>query len=340
MARHPTLLIFFVVASALFASSSQAADTGLEKIILRTDNSWTAPGVTLQSASDDHCTIAFDLPYFYRETVTVEDKTYQVLTLPGGGLEGEIGQPGLPTFSGLLALPIGRSVQADILAREDLTLDDVRIFPIQPEDADEFVIDDARYAAADKQEKPTVILGAPAIMHGRRVVPFVLRPVAYDPTAGTVTVSTRLEIDFTFAGEDDRNNPRSSTAALPASFASLYADRVVNAAPAALDKSAETDGLGTYLVICPDNGDVVNALQPLLDWRRRQGYQVKLATTTETGSSRTAIKSYIQTIYDSATIPLEFVVLVGDYGGAISIPTWFETISGYGGEGADVEIRS
>ena len=31
--------------------------------------------------------------------------------------------------------------------------------------------------------------------------------------------------------------------------------------------------------------------------------------------------------------PLEFVTLVGDATGTVSLPCWFETLSGYGGEG-------
>jgi len=315
-------ILTFVVITAPSANAEQ------EKIHLRDDSTVTAPGLSLQSSSDDRCTVTFDLPFLHQQTLAVDGQTYQALTIPDGGLAGKIGQPGLPTFSGMLALPIGRSVQFNVLARDDKTFANTQVLPVQPEDADEFVIDDVYYSAAAKQQSPTVILGDPAIMHGQRVVPFVIIPVACDPAAGTVTASSHLEIEFTFEGRDDRNNPRVDNAKLPASFANLHSDRVINA-----DRSVGADGLGTYLVICPDNVGVVNALQPLLEWRKRQGYTVQLATTAETGPSRTAIKSFIQGIYNSATIPLEFVVLVGDHSGSVPLPTWFENSSGYGGEG-------
>ncbi|MBD3334203.1 MAG: hypothetical protein GF355_01700, partial [Candidatus Eisenbacteria bacterium] len=52
-----------------------------------------------------------------------------------------------------------------------------------------------------------------------------------------------------------------------------------------------------------------------------------------TGTSASSIKSYIQNVYDSADPPLEFVCLAGDAGGSYALPTWFETLSGYYGEG-------
>ena len=41
-----------------------------------------------------------------------------------------------------------------------------------------------------------------------------------------------------------------------------------------------------------------------------------------------AVKNVNFTVQDK-----QFVVLVGDHNGAIAIPTWFETVSGLGGEG-------
>ncbi len=332
MNRPSSVLTFFCIALIFVAFAAQAGDVGSDRIVLNAEASSSPPGVNLKSASDEQCTVIFDLPYLDRETVTVNGRSYQALSIPGGGLAGKVGHPGIPTYSGLLALPIGRSVRATILTRKDQTLQDTQLLPIQPDKADEFVIDAAQYATPG-QPSPTVILGEPAIMHGRRVVPFVIRPVVFDPTAGTATVSTHLEIGFTFEGQDNRNNPRSAPTDLPASFAGLYADRVVNAVPATADKSVGTDGLGIYMVVCPDEVGVVTALQPLLEWRRRQGYQVQLTTFPPTGTSAAAVKSLIQETYDTATTPLEFVVLVGDHGGSISVPTWFESVSGYGGGG-------
>jgi len=327
MSRHAvalSLLFVVILARPLLADS--------DRLVL--DPSADAdPAITLKSSSDQGCTVVFDLPYLDQETVIGDGQEFRSLTISGGGLVGDVGHPEIPTFSGLLALPVGRGVQADIRSREDHTLAGTRLAPVQPQDGGAFVVAPDYASSAADMRGPEVILGQPAIMHGRRVVPFVIMPMSCDPAAGTVTVASRLEIEFIFEGNDDRNNPRSNPGALPASFAGLFADRVVNHQPAADARSDELGTLGTYLIICPDNGNVVSALEPLLDWRRRQGYTVRLATTAEAGSSTGAIKSFIQGVYNTATVPLEFVVLVGDHNGDVAIPTFFESTSGYGGEG-------
>ncbi|HEX05114.1 MAG TPA: hypothetical protein ENH10_08175, partial [Bacteroidetes bacterium] len=72
-------------------------------------------------------------------------------------------------------------------------------------------------------------------------------------------------------------------------------------------------------VIMPNDASVISTMQPYLDWKANQGWDVIVALTSDIGSSTTAIKSYLQTAYDSADVPPSFVLLVGDTG---VIPYW------------------
>jgi len=86
------------------------------------------------------------------------------------------------------------------------------------------------------------------------------------------------------------------------------------------------------VLICPNNSTVVSHLQRLVEWRTRKGYEVHLATTAETGTTRDAIKSWLQNAYNTWPNPPEYITLVGDVGGSVGIPCWYENYSGYGGE--------
>ncbi len=90
---------------------------------------------------------------------------------------------------------------------------------------------------------------------------------------------------------------------------------------------------GTWLIISADDPDVDAALAPLLSWRRRMGYDVVHATTTQTGATAEQIKAWIQQAYDTWESPPAYVVLVGDAGGAFGLPTFFEPWSGDNGPG-------
>ncbi len=105
-------------------------------------------------------------------------------------------------------------------------------------------------------------------------------------------------MNFVFSGDDQRAKSRRSGGLIPESFAGLLGDQLVNAEQAGLldgfldgEKADEQlVGPGTYLVISPPIASITAELQPLLDWRRRQGYTVKHVTTAETGTSTTNIK--------------------------------------------------
>ena len=146
---------------------------------------------------------------------------------------------------------------------------------------------------------------------------------------GAVTVADQMTVTVSFTGRDDRNNPAPAPTMIPESFAAIFEDEVLGFTA---DASVAT-GPGTYIMICPNNSSVVNIVENQADWRRRQGYTVQLVTTATTGPTNSNIKSWLQGQYATANPPLEFVTLVGDANGSISVPTFHESYSGYGGEG-------
>lgn len=74
---------------------------------------------------------------------------------------------------------------------------------------------------------------------------------------------------------------------------------------------------GAYLIITTD--EYLDALAPLVDWKRRKGFDVQLVTTDETGGSATAIQAWIRNAYASWANPPEYLLIVGD---VEDVPTW------------------
>jgi hypothetical protein len=85
----------------------------------------------------------------------------------------------------------------------------------------------------------------------------------------------------------------------------------------------------SYLFIYADDSSVENILGNLVTWKMQKGFEVKAVSKSVTGSSSSAIKNYIQNAYNTWHNPPEFVCLVGDAEGQLTIPTEY---SG-GGEG-------
>jgi len=166
-----------------------------------------------------------------------------------------------------------------------------------------------------------VSLGEVAVMHGVRVAPLTV--------TGTPGRAASIDLDLGFAAAAPGAGGAERTV-LAASFARLLESQVLGGAAV---RSRYDEVPGTYLMICASTAGVLEAVEPLAEWRRQQGYAVRVVSTVVAGSSTTAIKNYIQTVYDTAEDPLAYVVLVGDVDGALPVPTWRETLSGYHGEG-------
>ncbi len=288
--------------------------------------------VEILRQDQDGVVLGMDLNRLAADRVKIDGREYSRLAIAGASDHGATGQPALPAFGRLLQVPAGLGVSLRILEMDTRTFDTAPLAPVPPRDGETVRVDEAAYAKSLPDLAPSAEIGAPGIMRDLRVSSILFRPVQYDPAAGRLTVATRMvvEVSFTPDGEGADTPAPKASAARTESFAQFYQANVLNYANA--DKSIPVER-GTYLMICRNDVTLLSHVQPLLDWRRRQGYNVQLATTAETGTTNTSIKNFIQDVYDTAKPTLEFVTLVGDIGGSWGIPTYSEGMSGYGGRG-------
>ncbi len=317
-----TLATWLIIATAQPTAAIQRA----ERLIFDAKGGET-PALNLIERRDDGLTLELTLPGLDLDELTADGERFQALSIPGGAMRGAAGTPGLPTWSRLLALPAGARASVRILSMKETSLAGYRLFPNQPEGAAAFTIDRAGYDGTASASEPEVLLGEPARIRHQDVLPLVFSPVGYDPASGELRVAHRVELEIQFdVGDRGRSE---APASLPESFDRMFQDVILG-----YERAAETEvGPGSYLMIHPDVASVLSTLQPLIEWRERQGYNVVVVSDAATGTSASDIKSYIQTAYDSYDPPLEHVCLVGDANGSYMINCWEENISGYGGEG-------
>ena len=287
--------------------------------------------VAVLSAGTGGLTLELDLRGLESEEVTRDGRIFQRLSFADGGASGAVGQAALPTITRLVALPVGSGVQVRVVSTETQSLGAMTLEPMMPitdQDKAAPAFNQSFYASAPASV-PTVEVGDPALMHGLRVVPVTFKPVGYDPTTGEVTVADRMIVDVTFSGRDDRNSKAMTARMIPESFALMFEQEVLGYVR---DASVQV-GPGKYIMICPNNATVLSIVEELAQWRRRQGYTVQVVTTAITGTTNSAIKTWLTNQYNFSDPPLEFVTLVGDASGAVVIPTFRENYSGYSGEG-------
>ncbi len=115
---------------------------------------------------------------------------------------------------------------------------------------------------------------------------------------------------------------------IPESFANIFEDAVVGFVR---DGNVAT-GPGSYLYICPNNAAVTAALQPLVNWRARQGYKVVVATTAQAGTTAAASRTTSRPRTTPTTRRWSSSPSWATPA-ARCHPHWQEGLSGYNGEG-------
>ncbi|MCK4981202.1 MAG: hypothetical protein KAS62_12450, partial [Candidatus Delongbacteria bacterium] len=159
-----------------------------------------------------------------------------------------------------------------------------------------------------------------------------VNPFQYDPAARELTIYRNICVTVQSDNSGRSINVKQNSRKLSRSFEPLYKAVVEN-----YDEiTRNTDDIyqiPCYLIIYKDNATVLSTLEYLKDWKQKKGFEVHLVSSTEVGTTTTSIKNYIQNAYDTWENPPEFVTLAGDHSGSYGMPTYFETLSGYNGEG-------
>ena len=118
-----------------------------------------------------------------------------------------------------------------------------------------------------------VVVGETAILRGYRVMNFRFYPVQYNRLTGETVFNNNLSIRFNFEGAANLNQPLTNP-----SLASVFAHRAVEKLVLNPPEAPPRDDLlsASYLYIIPDVEGVPEAMQPLIEWRKRQGHKVRV----------------------------------------------------------------
>ena len=277
--------------------------------------------------------IEFQLDGYDLETIEQDGLFWQKLTHPTGGELLDTGKPDIPIFSRLIAIPEGSKLEWNVVEYEEIVINDILLYPqgelVSDNDGggEIFTYDEDFYNIGGEFPGSLVTLGAEAVMRDFHLTNFTVQPFQYNARTRSLRVITSMRIELNATGGFSSRGSRK----LSRSFEPLYRSVIIN-----YDQIRERDSeyqQPCYLFIYPNNNTVASYLAYLTDWKKEKGFEVHAVSTSQTGTSTTSIKNYIQTAYNNWENPPEYVCLVGDANGSYSIPTWFENWTYYGGEG-------
>ena len=262
--------------------------------------------------------------------IATERGAFSEIAIEGTYASGEIGTPELPASHQLLAVPFGATPRVSVLSYSttDYRLSDYgigTILPHQPsvrkdqrlEDV-EFVYNAAAYSnTRSLATAPEATIEVQGTMRGIRVGSLVINPVSYNPASNTLRVFNDIEVEVSFDGAD-----RAETERMLLNTYSPYFDIVYKQMfnyRQIMDVYTDHPDLMAYpvhmIVITPEN--YITALQPWINWKIQKGFYVDVYTTSQTGTTYSAIHSYVQNLYNTGVnqgATPTFLILVGDTG--------------------------
>ncbi len=287
---------------------------------------------SLNSNRNDAISIEFNLD----EIELIQTNGFTKIKSSTMGETSIIGFPKLPEYSTMVLLQPDREYEISYTVLESSTIENIDIIPNQPIEngLEKLTIDEMDedlYYSKRAYPFENVIMTDPMVMRDVVVSNISIVPFSFKPQSRELEVYHSLELTITDIGPKEdirrREMPKSKV------FEDIYKNTIINYET---NTSRDAYQQPAILYICSSNLENNQIFQQLVEWRRQRGYVVYTASTSETGSSTTSIKNYIENAYDNFNPPPEYVALLGDVGGTYSIPTYYEDY-GHDSYGSDCE---
>ena len=248
---------------------------------------------------------------------------------------GNVGEPQLPMFTRLIAIPTGATPVVSVggYSETEYTLSDYGMGTVAAMQAPvhksvdpntvEYAFNEAAYARNSYNDNPIATVEVLGTMRGITLGRLIVQPVRYNPAAGTVKVFNDIELSVDFQNGNAEATAQMFKSTANVAFQGVY-DQIFN-----IDmlmggtRDAYTDHPDFYntpvkmLVICYSGFQGNAALNSWLEWKLQKGYYVDIFYTSETGTSASAIASFIKTKYNASVTAgnaYTYLIVIGDTG--------------------------
>lgn len=270
--------------------------------------------------------ISFTTGDVLTETVKTDKGEFSKISMDGYYSSTMVGKPQLPVMAQMLQIPVCDSVIATVRNAQYVEVDaselnvDYAIIPAQPSYSKsyrgerEFVIDNETYARNAFYAEPLVRVEKAGIMRDVCLANIYVSPVAYNPVTKKFRIYKNVEVEVTYV---NANIP--ATYELQSRYGSPMfqnaAQMVANPMPRTRQEFSQAPI--KYLIIAHSMFMEDEHLTQFIQWKKRMGYKVELASTSDpnVGTTNASITAFIKSKYTNATeenpAPT-FLLLVGD----------------------------
>ncbi len=269
---------------------------------------------------------------FSNEDITVTSKDgFDYITENKNSTIDE-GFPSLPSYSFSYGVDPNKEYSIELNILSSHVINDINIYPYQSpklEKKTSLIVNDSFYNSNLTYPNSNIFHNR-SVIRGNEILTVNVIPSSYMPSANQLTVFDEIEIIIEEIGDRINSSELQKKSRI---FEKIYEGMILDTFD-----TREIDFQDPSILYIIDNsvGNNNTAFNSLLEWRRRQGYEVNVANEDQVGTSVNSVKNYILDAYNNWQNPPEFICLVGDANGTYSIPT-YEVGEGGGWYGAQAE---
>ena len=250
--------------------------------------------------------------------VDIKGQSYANLLLEGEPIMLEAGEPALPRVCDSVIIPDLAKMGVNVLSAkyEEVSIDIAPSKGSLPRSIDPATVPHTFsmvYSTDAFYPGELVTLSSPYIMRDYRGITVQLYPFQYNPVTGILRVYTHIKVEVVPVAGRGKNAMLAHTGhqkALSRAFHGLYSRQFANYNPGLRYDDLTDEEDGDMLIICYDSW--LTNMQSFVNHKNSIGIATTIVgvSTIPGGNTSTAIKNYIQGVYD--TSDLAFVLLVGD----------------------------
>ena len=275
-------------------------------------------GISVVKSTNGY-TVNFSLQQYNFASISKEGSEYIDIQIPGYGVTPDVGMPALPQISFNLFIPSDDQKPTVSINSFDQSTQilDKKVYPKQMYWSRErslserpFTIN-SDYYNSNGIEKPLVNISEPFVIGGVSGVMVTVFPFSYNPKDNKLSVTSSATFEIKINAELES----------PVYKSNAYNEFLKNV----LVGYHPTESLLSmrYLIITAPTFEA--GLASFINHKSSQGFTVDVFNTTTTGTTTTAIKTFIQNRYNDLGTRPEFILLVGD---VQHIPSWIGTGEG------------
>lgn len=277
--------------------------------------------------------VTFTLPEYEINSEAVDGVMYQKITLKDAGYYADEGSPKLPYLSTMIAIPNHGQVSVEVLDTRDTIMHHYLPFPVQKESFThtkrDFKFNTAVYESGQKYPRDEITCSEPQIMRDFRVIQVQIQPFVWDSATHQLLIRDHMEFRLNFSDQPGANEINEPLRISPA-FDKIYRSLLLNYDDFRNEAALLAHTPSRIVVIHGNYADATfqQKLNNFAIWKRQKGSDVRLVSTAITGTTNTAIKNYLQTLYNDPNSRPDYVIIVGDTQGSFLVPTWTNNGSG------------